>query len=64
MNKEVDINTFYRNNQDDINILYKSIVIKLNELKLQPNFVRSLDFNEFVNFVFLYSDRSRYTYYE
>jgi hypothetical protein len=62
--KKVDINTFYRNNKDDINILYKSIIIKLRDLKIIPRFLNSLDFNDFVNFIYIYSDQSKNSYYD
>ena len=61
---KVDINTFYKNNRDDINILYKTIVIKLREIKITPKFLKSLDFNDFVNFIYIYSDQSRISYYD
>lgn len=65
MNKKtVDINTFYRNNRDDINILYKTIIMKLDDLNIYNKYIGHLDFNEFVNFVFAHSDNTRRSYYE
>ena len=62
-NKNVDINTFYRNNSDDINILYKSIIYKLIDLKLYSN-LNSFDFNDFVNLIYSHSDQHKYKYYD
>lgn len=64
MNKEVDIKTFYRNNQDDINVLYNSILIQLEKQKLYPENIKSLDFSEFLNFIYNHSDRSYRSYYD
>ena len=63
-NKSVDINTFYRNNKDDINILYETLLYKLRDLKLMPKYLRLLDFNDFVNFIYIYSDQSKMAHYD
>ena len=60
--KEVDINTFYRNNKDDIIMLYKTIKYKMNELNL-TKFSKKIDFNDFVNFIYNKSDKYKYNYY-
>ena len=52
MPKKKNINDFYKENQKTIDYIYNDILENLREGNIQPKYIKKIDYDKFVNFVY------------